>query len=243
MNEDYREDLAYIHDTGFSQMAEAAGLVLIDALRRCGHESGLVFDLGCGGGILSRALINAGYQVRGIDISPAMVSIARKRVPEARFEVGSILSAELTECVAVAAVGECLNYLFDPRHSMPVLDQLFRRIHKVLVPGGILLFDTAEPGRVPGGGPRRSFMEGEDWVVLVESEENADDHILTRRMTTFRQVGELFRRSRETHRQRLIPRGKVKATLRAIGFRVRTLGGYEALRFPTGRAGFLARKV
>ncbi len=44
----YREDLAYIHDAGFGQMAEAAGPVLIDALRRSGHATGLVFDVLCG---------------------------------------------------------------------------------------------------------------------------------------------------------------------------------------------------
>jgi SAM-dependent methyltransferase len=240
---DYREDLAYIHDAGFGQMAEAAGPVLIDALRRSGHESGLVVDLGCGSGILSRALVDADYEVRGIDISPAMVSIARERVPGARFEVGSILSAGWDECVGVAAVGECLNYLFDPGHTMPAIDGLLRRIHEALVPGGILLLDVAEPGRVPGGGPRRSFMEGADWAVLAESAEDADDHIRTRRITTFRRVGELFRRDRETHRQRLIPRGEVKESLRAIGFRVRILGGYGSLRFPTGLVGFLARKA
>ncbi len=206
-------------------------------------SAGSSFDLGCGSGILSRALVDAGYKVRGIDISPAMVSIARNRVPGARFEVGSILSAALSECVGVAAVGECLNYLFDDRHSMPAIDGLFRRIHEALVPGGILLLDVAEPGRVPGGGPVRRFMEGDDWAVLVESDEEAGDHILTRRITTFRRVGELFRRDRETHRQRLIPRGEVKDSLRAIGFRVRILGGYGTLRFPAGLVGFLARKA
>jgi SAM-dependent methyltransferase len=243
MSEDYQEDLAYIHNAGFTQMAEAAGPVLIDALRRSGHESGLVFDLGCGGGILSRALVDAGYDVRGVDISPAMVAIARKRAPGARFEVGSILAARLTECVGVAAIGECLNYLFDAGHSLPAIDKLFRRIHDALMPGGILLFDVAEPGRVGGNGPRLRFVEGTGWAVLVASEEDRDSQILTRRITTFRKVGTLYRRGQETHRLRLIPRDKIKTSLRAVGFRVRVLSGYGALRFTKGLAGFLARKV
>jgi SAM-dependent methyltransferase len=242
MSDDYRDDLAYIHDAGFGQMAEAAGPLLIEALRGGGHESGLVIDLGCGGGVLSRAVVDAGYDALGIDISPAMVAIARKRIPEARFEVGSVLSAELPACVAVAAVGECLNYLFDAGHSLAAVDELFRRIHEALAPGGILLFDLAEPGRVPGGGPRRSFVEGVDWAVLAESEENEDHHILTRRITTFRQVGALFRRGRETHRLRLIPHGEVKATLNAMGFHVEVLDGYGRHRFPAGLVGFRARK-
>jgi SAM-dependent methyltransferase len=243
MSDDYREDLAYIHDAGFGHMAEAAGPVLIDAARRSGYERGLIIDMGCGSGILARALVNAGYEVQGIDISQAMVRIAKKRVPRARFEVGSILSAELAQCVAVAAVGECLNYLFDASHSLPALEHLFYRIHRALMPRGVLLFDVAEPGRVPGGGPRQSFAEGADWAVLVESRENFATDILTRRITTFRQIGKLYRRGHETHRLRLIRREEVTPTLRAIGFRVRTLTGYERIDFPAGLVGFLARKV
>ena len=219
MGHDYGEDLAYIHNAGFGQLAEAAGPVLIDALRRSGHESGLVFDLGCGGGILSAALVGAGYQVRGVDISPAMISIARKRVPDAHFEVGSILSAGLTESVAVAAVGECLNYLFDARHSLPAIDKLFRRIHNALLPGGILLFDIAEPGRVGSSERRRGFTEAKDWAVLVESEEHEDNQTLTRRITSFRRVGSLYRRGHETHRLRLFPRESIKATLPRWAFK------------------------
>ncbi len=243
MGHDYGEDLAYIHNAGFGQLAEAAGPVLIDALRRSGHESGVVFDLGCGGGILSQALVDAGYQVRGIDRAPAMISIARKRVPDAHFETGSILSAGLTECVAVAAVGECLNYLFDAGHSLPAIRKLFRHASDVLKLGGIFLFDVAEPGRGGPNGPRRGFMEGKDWAVLVESDQDAAAQILTRRITTFRQVGKLYRRGHEIHRLRLVPREKVKKTLLRVGFRVRVLSGYGPLRFPKGLAGFLARKV
>jgi SAM-dependent methyltransferase len=238
----YREDLAYIHDVGFGQMAEASAPVLIDALLAGGHQNGLVFDLGCGGGILAKALVGAAYDVRGFDISPAMVAIARKRAPNAQFAVGSILSAKLSACAGVAAVGECVNYIFDAAHSLAAIDELLERIHAALLPGGILLMDLAEPGRVPGSGPRRTWVEGADWAVLVESDENAETQTLTRRITTFRQVGTLFRRDRETHRLRLIPRARIDATLRANGFAVEVLGGYGTLQFPTGLVGFLARK-
>jgi SAM-dependent methyltransferase len=243
MSDDYGEDLAYIHDAGFGHIASAAGPVLIDALRRSGHESGLAFDLGCGSGILSRTLLDAGYHVRGIDISPAMVAMARKRAPGGRFNVGPIRAAALTECVAVAAIGECLNYLFDPGDSLRAIDEIFRRIHQALVPGGILLFDVAEPGRAGSNARRRGFVEGTNWAVLVESEEDSDSRILTRRITTFRQLGTLYRRGHETHRLRLIPRQSIKASLHAVGFRVRTLSAYGTLQFPKGLVGFLARKA
>src|SRR4051794_41430023 len=108
MSDAYGEDLAYIHDAGFGGLATNAAPVLLDALRRRGLASGLVIDLGCGSGILAEAMSAAGHDVPGIDISGAMVAMARVRVPNGQFRdrEGSLLAAELPPCVAVAAIGE-----------------------------------------------------------------------------------------------------------------------------------------
>ena len=90
MTDAYRDDLAFIHDAGFGGMARAAGPVLVNALRKRGFDGGLVVDLGCGSGILSQAMAEAGYDVLGIDISPAMIALARERVPTGTFRVGSL---------------------------------------------------------------------------------------------------------------------------------------------------------
>jgi SAM-dependent methyltransferase len=201
-----------------------------------------VVDLGCGSGILAQELSAAGHDVLGIDISAAMVAIARKRVPGGQFREESLLSAEIPPCVAVAAVGECFNYLFDPGHTKQKLLRLFRRIHAALRPGGLLVFDVAGPGRVPGPGPRRTYVEGEDWAVLVTAEEDCWRGLLTRRITSFRKVGELYRRDQEVHRLRLFRRSELARHLRGTGFRVRSLAGYGPLPFPPGLVGFLARK-
>jgi SAM-dependent methyltransferase len=238
----YREDLAYIHDAGFGGLAQAAAPVLLDALRHRGFDRGLVVDLGCGSGIFAKAIADAGYDVVGIDLSPSMIALARDRVPAGDFRVGSLLKADLPRCVAVTAIGECFNYLFDRGNTESSLARLFKRIHGALEPGGALLFDIAGPGRVRGTAPQRSFRESDDWAVLVHVEEDRDHRILTRRITSFRRVGELYRRDQETHRQRLIAPAEPARALRAIGFRVRILRGYGAASFRAGQAAFLARK-
>ena len=149
MTDAYRDDLAYIHDAGFGSFARAAAPVLVEMLRRSGISDGLVIDLGCGSGILSEAMRGPGYDVLGIDISPAMVAMARTRVPKGQFRVESLLTAKLPQAVAVSAVGECINYLFDAANSGSNLAKLFGRVHESLLPGGIFLLDVAEPGRVP----------------------------------------------------------------------------------------------
>lgn len=77
----YQEDLAYIHDVGFDFYARGVAPELLKILRRHGIRKGLVVDLGCGSGIWARELTDAGYEVLGVDISGAMIRLARKKRP------------------------------------------------------------------------------------------------------------------------------------------------------------------
>jgi len=99
-----------------------------------------------------------------------------------------------------------------------------------------------EPGRVPGGSPRRSYLEADDRAVLVTAEEDRRRGLLTRRITSFRRVGDLDRRDQETYRLRLLRRSEVASELRGLGFRARVLSRHGPSRFASGHVGFLAGK-
>ena len=113
----YSDDLAYVHDVGFSAYAVDAGPGLLEILRSRGVDAGLIVDLGCGSGIWAARLVAEGYRVLGIDISAPMIRIARRNAPGARFQVGSLLTCELPPCDAVTSIGECVNYTFDSSSS------------------------------------------------------------------------------------------------------------------------------
>jgi SAM-dependent methyltransferase len=238
----YQQDLAYIHDRGFTGFIRRAAPGLLSLLRRNGVRGGLVVDAGCGSGVWARALTGAGYRVLGMDISPAMIRLARRQAPEAAFRVGSLVSAALPPCDAITSIGECVNYAFERGSGRPGLCRFLRRSFKALRPGGVLIFDIVEPGVVNGGQPKRKFVEGPDWAILLEVREDARRHRLTRRITSFRQAGKLYRRSREIHRLHLYPRAEVLADLTAAGFEARMLAGYGRFRFPPSHAAFVARK-
>jgi SAM-dependent methyltransferase len=91
----YLEDLAYVHDAGYVAVAEAGARALIELLGKRGVDRGLVVELGCGSGASSRLLTEAGYDVVGIDASPAMIELARRRAPRAAFRIGSLIDARL----------------------------------------------------------------------------------------------------------------------------------------------------
>jgi SAM-dependent methyltransferase len=238
----YGDDLAYIHDVGYGDFARDAAPALLRRLRAGGLGGGLVVDLGCGSGIWAEALVSAGYDVLGVDLSPAMIALARARVPGGQFRVGSFVDAALPPCVAVTALGECFSFLVDGANTRRGLRGLFRRVHSALCPGGLLIFDAAGPGRVGRRGPRRTCAAGDDWAVLVSAEEDTGRRLLTRSITSFRKVSGLYRRDHEVHRLRLFTRAELAGDLRGAGFRVRHLAGYGPRRFPRGLFGFLARK-
>jgi SAM-dependent methyltransferase len=242
MSHAYREDLSWIHDLGFGDLARNAAEVLLHELAADGVGEGLVVDLGCGSGILAEALCNSGYDVLGIDISPAMIDMARSRVPEARFRCESLLAAELPACIAVVAVGECFNYRFDESNSREALRTLFQRIHGALEPGGTLLFDAAGPGRVPAEGRLKTCVDGGDWALLMHAEEDPAHRRVTRCITSFRRTGELFRRDDECHELDLLPPEDVLADLARAGLEAEQLEGYGEHALPPGLHGFLARR-
>jgi SAM-dependent methyltransferase len=231
----YDEDLAYIHDQGFAEIAEAAAVFVLELL--ASHAS--IVELGCGSGVTARRLTDAGHEVLGIDQSAALIALARGRAPRASFRVGSFVTEPIPECDVVLAIGEVFSYLFDEGNTRAALASIFARIYAALRPSGLLVFDLASPGLVPGG-RSRTWTTGRDWAVLVESHEEGD--LLTRRITSFRERGAGYRRSEEVHRQRLYRAGEILALLRAAGFRAHTRRGYGKVSPGRGRHVYVARK-
>ncbi len=238
----YGDDLAYIHDAAFSDYGRKAAPGLLRILRRSGINSGLVIDLGCGSGRWARELNRNGYAALGVDQSPAFIRLAGKNAPQSRFTCMSLLRVKLPGCDAVTSIGECFNYCFDRKAGKRELARLFARVYGALRPGGVFIFDVAEPSRIPEKQPRRFGSQGTDWAILVETSGDKRRNILTRRIISFRKTGSRYRRSEEIHRLLLYKVSEVVAILNRTGFHVECLKGYGRFRPPVGIAAFLARK-
>ncbi len=237
----YGTDLAHIHDVGFGEFARQAAPFLLDLLARSGIGAGLVVDLGCGSGIWARALVDAGYDVLGIDISPAMIRLARTRVPEAGFEVGSFTAFDPGACRAVTALGEPLAYLFDGANTRRSLLALCRRVYRALDRGGLFVFDLREPSTAA----RESYeltRRGDDWSVHCRAEEDTGRRLLTRNLDIRRRVRGVERRSREVHRLRLYRGTEIADELRRVGFRVRLRRSLGSLRLGPAHVALIARR-
>jgi len=236
----YDDDSAYIHDVGFSGFANHSAPGLLQVLRKAAIHDGLVADLGCGGGIWAKHLLDAGYRVSGIDVSPAMVAMARQRAKGAKFQVGSLWSHRFSRCQAVTALGEVICYMPNNKTSNRKLDTFFRKVFEALESGGLLIFDVAEVGLDRDRKP--TFFEGDDWACLISFSYDEKRDRLVRQITSFRKLGKLYRRSHERHVLQLHRSSQVADSLRTIGFRVRSVRRYGSYQLLPGRAGFIARK-
>ena len=233
----YGEDLAYIHDAGFSDYALAAAPGLLRLMRQNRVTGGLVVDLGCGSGRWAGELNRNGYDVAGIDSSTALLDLARKLAPKSRFIAGSLWNEVLPRCDAITCIGECVNYESGVRNQ-PAL--LFARVHAALRPGGVFLFDAAGPSRIPADGRRRTWTEGRGWAVLVETGGDPKRGVLTRQIVCFRKVRNSYRRSEELHRLRVYAPEDLLASLERAGFRAKGVDRFGRFRLPEGIHGFVA---
>ena len=100
-----------------------------------------VADVGCGGGLLAEALARHGARVTGIDLSPAMIDVAKlhagvvKLQIDYRLQSAAALAAGAPGSFAVVCCMELAEHVPDPAALVASLAQL-------LQPGGSLFMAT-----------------------------------------------------------------------------------------------------
>lgn len=104
------------------------------------REATSVLDVGCGGGIVSNELSRRGYQVTGIDISlPALEFaevVCKREGLSSRFIEASAYSLPFAdESFDAVVCSDILEHLTDVPRAL-------REVHRVLKPGGMLVYDT-----------------------------------------------------------------------------------------------------
>ena len=104
-------------------------------------HGGRVLDIGSGTGLPhARFLVDSGFEVHGIDVSPRIVEIARRNVPQANFSEMSMTDMEFNGEFD-GAVASYSMLLLDP----PRFRDVASRIHRSLRRGGLLYLALNEP--------------------------------------------------------------------------------------------------
>lgn len=109
---------------------------LLDEFAAAVRGRGGVLDVGCGSaGHVTRYLADRGVDAAGVDLSPAVIDVARRYQPELKFEVADMRELPAADG-SLAGIIAFYSVIHLPAGQVPLALAEFRR---VLAPGGALL--------------------------------------------------------------------------------------------------------
>ncbi len=193
----YRRDLALIHHRGFGFHADACAQGILGLLERVLASDGLVVEIGCGSGLLTRHLIDAGHRVMATDASPAMLDLARQVAGDAESIRELVLPDDpIPRADAIVGVGHCLNYLADSQ----AVDLALAAIAEALLPGGVLAIDICDLawGEARRDAPNAGWVD-KDWALVTEFSTPSPDQFVRQMATFVRNADGTWRRDDERH--------------------------------------------
>jgi cyclopropane fatty-acyl-phospholipid synthase-like methyltransferase len=118
-------------------MKSATGALYIDALaQQVKPENADLLEIGCGHGEVLLEAHNRGFRVSGIELSAHAAAVANRCLGADAVSVGTLETCPLTrDRFSAVLAADVIEHVRDPEGWL-------RRIHELLVPGGIVLLVT-----------------------------------------------------------------------------------------------------
>ncbi len=236
----YRRDLALIHHLGFGFHAHACAPGILAVLEPVRERDGIVLELGCGSGLLTRHLLDAGHRVVATDASPAMLDLARDVAGDAE-EIRELVLPDdsIPEADAIVSVGHVLSYLPDDE----AVDRGLVAIANALRPGGVLALDLCdlEWGQARHGAPSAGWV-GDGWAIVTEFDVPSPDRSVRQMATFVRTDDGSWRRDDERHENVLIDTARVPALLAKHGVEATVRRSFGTEELPAGLHAIVGRR-
>lgn len=157
-----------------------------DLLVKRGIDKGIILELGCGTGRMTRKLRDFGYDMIGVDISQEMLDIAIRQ--EKKGVAGEILylNQDMREfelygtVAAIICICDGMNYITEKEDLLKV----FRLVNNYLDPNGVFIFDMNTPYYYNNILGEKSICENRDegsliWENYYDSETKINEFDIT----------------------------------------------------------------
>ncbi len=200
---------------------------LISLLQEYGILEGLVLELGCGTGKMTRLLAQAGYDMIGVDSSQEMLQVAREQEWDILYLHQDMREFELYGTVrAVVCVCDSLNYILEEEDLLAV----FSLVNNYLDPGGVFIFDMNTLYKYREILGESTICENREegsfiWENFYDDKEQVNQYDLTLFIRE-QDAQDLYRKYEETHFQRGYELQKVRRLLEQSGMEFVTM--YDA---------------
>lgn len=183
-------------------------------------SDGLVLDLGCGTGTLTRLLSDRGYDMIGVDLSGEMLELAMEKEAEEPkgilYLMQDMREFELYGTVrAIVSICDSMNYILDEEDFVQVL----KLANNYLDPGGVFIFDLNTIYKYRDTMGETTIAENRDegsfiWENYYDEEEMINEYDLT---LFIREDDGRFCKYEETHYQRAYDLALVKEMIEEAG--------------------------
>lgn len=205
---------------------EAWSAYLAELFQEYNIEDGLLLDLGCGTGKLTRLMEAKGYDMIGVDYSYDMLSIAKEQSEESvLYLLQDMREFELYGTVrGIYSACDSLNYILEEEE----LREVFRLVNNYLDPGGIFVFDLNTPYKYEVLLAENTFAETREegsfiWENYYDEEERINEYDLT---LYIKDEEDRFQRFQEVHYQKSYDLETIQRLLEEAGMEF--LAAYDA---------------
>lgn len=197
---------------------------ITEILEKHGIKDGLVLELGCGTGNMTRRMADKGYDMIGLDTSEEMLSIARE-LSTGREDGILYLCQDMREfelygtVAAVICVCDSMNYMLTEEDLLKV----FRLVSNYLDPGGLLIFDMDTPYAYEAVMGDTTFATSREegcfiWENTFYPEETVNEVNLTLFVPEETEEGRvLYEKLEETHIRKAYPIETLRRLLEEAG--------------------------
>ncbi len=217
---------------------------IFSLLKQSGVDSGIMLDLACGTGTLSKYFSDFGFDMILVDNSPDMLAKAKQKNPGAL-----ILCQNMTELDLFGTIDCAVCTLDSINHLTKIADvrKTFDRVSLFMNPKGIFVFDVNTLYK------HRSILADNTFVYETDSSYCVWQNTLNKKtdevsikLDMFSKYGNLYSRHTESFFERAYKTDDIKTWLEYSGFRVISILSemtYEPVKDNDQRVYFVAEKI
>lgn len=182
-----------------------------------------IIDLACGTGSSTIPFAERGYHTAGVDLSGEMLTRAREKTAAKdliiTFFEQDLCQLDIPGSYDLAVLfQDGLNYIT----SEEQLGQSFNRIHGLLNPGGMFIFDLTRPKLRPDNSQSTvSWVDVENFSMAWESSFSRESNLWSIKITVFELTESgLYKKYGEEHSEKDYEPGLIKRIIADTGFKL-----------------------